>query len=243
MAVFGVPLVHEDDALRAVWAASEMRERLAVLNAELGRERGVTLALRTGVNTGEVVAGDPASGESYATGDAVNVAARLEQAATPGEILLGEATYRLVRDGVQAEAVEPLDLKGKAAPVAAYRLELVERAPGVTGRLETSFIGRGEELDRLRDAFERVVTVRVPPARQRSRPGGNREARLVNELTSAVGERATVLQGRCLSYGEGITFWPLQEILRGVPGTPGGVPRPRAGALDGGDLLGLPQAL
>src|SRR5688500_11794395 len=104
MAVFGIPELHEDDALRAIRAAAEMREALAALNGELERERGVVLAVRTGVNTGEVVAGDPAGGQFYATGDAVNVAARLEQAAAPGEILLGEQTRRLVRDAVQLES-------------------------------------------------------------------------------------------------------------------------------------------
>jgi class 3 adenylate cyclase len=141
MAVFGVPALHEDDALRAVRAASDLRERMGVLNAELERERGVALGLRTGVNTGEVVAGDASSDEFYATGDAINVAARLEQAAAPGEILLGEQTYRLVRDAVQAEAVEPLLLKGKAAAVPAYRLGLVEEAPIVVSRFDSPFVG------------------------------------------------------------------------------------------------------
>ena len=92
MAAFGIPELHEDDALRALRAAAEMRDALAALNEELSRERGVTLAVRTGINTGEVVAGDPSAGEFFATGDAVNVAARLEQAAAPGEILLGAET-------------------------------------------------------------------------------------------------------------------------------------------------------
>ncbi|HEU4528546.1 MAG TPA: adenylate/guanylate cyclase domain-containing protein [Actinomycetota bacterium] len=107
MAVFGVPVLHEDDALRAVRAAWEMREALAGLNVELGREWGATLRIRTGVNTGEVVAGDPARSETLVSGDAVNVAARFEQAAEPGEILIGEETHRLVRDEVTVEAVGP----------------------------------------------------------------------------------------------------------------------------------------
>jgi class 3 adenylate cyclase/tetratricopeptide (TPR) repeat protein len=226
MAVFGIPVVHEDDALRAVRAASEMRERLAALNAELGRERGIALALRTGVNTGEVVAGDVRSGEFYATGDAVNVAARLEQAATPGEILLGEHTYRLVRDIVHAEAVEPLVVKGKGAPVPAYRLVLVEETPVLVRHFESPFIGRAQDLARLRAAFERAVTERLALLVTILGPAGIGKSRLAAELTSALTDRATVLQGRCLSYGEGITFWPLREILRSLPERPPGLPDP-----------------
>ena len=123
MAVFGIPNVHEDDALRAVRAAVEMRDGLQDLNKELERDRGVTLASRIGVNTGEVVAGDPAAGQTLVTGDAVNTAARLEQAAAPGEILIGEETYRLTRDAVRAEPAEPIPAKGKNEPIPAYRLE------------------------------------------------------------------------------------------------------------------------
>jgi class 3 adenylate cyclase len=122
MAVFGVPEVHEDDALRAVRAAAEMRQRLASLNEELERRFGTRLALRIGLNTGEVVAGDSSSRQALVTGDAVNVAARLEQAAGPDEILLGEPTYRLVRDAVSVAAVQPLRAKGKSDPLPAYRL-------------------------------------------------------------------------------------------------------------------------
>src|SRR5206468_10471438 len=121
-AVFGIPTMHEDDALRAVRAAAELREQLDGLNEELERERGVRIALRTGVNTGEVVVGDPGAQQFYATGDAVNVAARLEQAAAPGEILIGEPTRRLARDAVELEPVDGLDLKGNSELAAARRL-------------------------------------------------------------------------------------------------------------------------
>src|SRR6476661_8767036 len=127
MAVFGVPLAHEDDALRACRAAVEMRDALPELGVQA----------RIGVNTGEVVTGTE---ERLATGDAVNVAARLEQAAPPGEILIGPETLALVRDAVEAEPVEPLELKGKAEPVSAHRL-LVVGAPRERGH-ETRFVGR-----------------------------------------------------------------------------------------------------
>jgi class 3 adenylate cyclase len=110
MAVFGIPVVHEDDALRAVRAAGELREALAGLNEALRAEYGVKLAVRTGLHTGEVVAGDPAQGQAFATGEAVALAQRLESVARPGEILIGEPTYRLVRDAVLVEPVKSLVL-------------------------------------------------------------------------------------------------------------------------------------
>jgi class 3 adenylate cyclase/tetratricopeptide (TPR) repeat protein len=227
MAVFGIPAAHEDDALRAVRAAAEVRAALAGLNESLERERGVTLDIRTGINTGEVVAGDPESGQFYATGDAVNVAARLEQAAQPGEVLLGEQTYRLVQDAVRAELVEPLTLKGKAEAVAPYRLlEVVEGAPAVARRFDTPFVGRQKELARLLGCFDRSVAKRAPMLATVLGPAGIGKTRLADELAAKVRERATFLQGRCLSYGEGITFWPLQEILRGLPRRPAGAPDP-----------------
>src|SRR5918999_2037608 len=131
MAVFGIPVVHEDDALRAVRAAAGMREALTSLNDELERERGVRIQVRVGVNTGEVVAGDGSGGQRFATGDAVNVASRLQHAAQPGEILIGEDTYRLVRDTVTVESIKPLSLKGKRQAVAAVRFVDV---PGLTRR-------------------------------------------------------------------------------------------------------------
>jgi class 3 adenylate cyclase len=112
MAVFGIPRLHEDDAFRAVRAAAGMRERLSTLNHDLREELGVEIAVRTGIHTGEVVAGDPSRGQTLVTGDAVNTAARLEQAAGAGEILIGEPTYRLVRDAVVAEPIEPVVAKG-----------------------------------------------------------------------------------------------------------------------------------
>ena len=173
MAVFGVPALHEDDALRAVRAAAELRERLAALDDELERDHGVTLSVRTGVNTGEVVTG---TAERLATGDAVVVAQRLEAAAAPGEVLLGEPTYRLVRDAVEAEDAGPLELKGKSGPVGAYRLVAVRPgAPGVQRRLDSPLVGRERELRRLEDAFESAAARRSLRALHRARRGRRRE--------------------------------------------------------------------
>jgi class 3 adenylate cyclase len=158
MAVFGVPTLHEDDALRAVCAGSAMRERLGTLNAELERDFGVRLETRIGVNTGEVVTGEAASGERLATGDAVNVAARLQQAAAPGDILLGSETLELARHAIDVEPVEPLPLKGKTDPVAAYRLiRVLEGAPAFARRLDAPLVGRREELARVRGAFDQAA--------------------------------------------------------------------------------------
>ncbi len=212
MAVFGIPVLHEDDALRAVRAAAEMRNALAALDEELERDYRVRIESRTGVNTGEVVAGE---GETLATGDAVNVAARLEQAAAPGEIMLGEQTLRLVRDAVEAEAVEPLALKGKSDLVAAYRLVRVRAgAPAFARRLDAPMVGRELELAQLRQAYERAVRERAAILFTVLGTAGIGKSRLAQELLDGVRGDTTVLRGRCLPYGEGITFWPLLEMLQ-----------------------------
>ena len=211
MAVFGVPVLHEDDALRAIRAAWEMREALGQLNEELARDYGTTLELRIGVNTGEVVTGTE---ERLATGDAVNVAARLEQAAQPGEILLGEETLRLTRDAIQTGLLAPLELKGKAEPVAAYRLQAVrEGAPAVERHLEAPIVGRETELRRLRDAFEQALRDRSCQLFTILGAAGVGKSRLVYEFLASLDE-ATVVRGRCLSYGEGISYWPVVEVLK-----------------------------
>ena len=214
MAVFGIPHVHEDDALRAARAAVEMREGLLDLNKELERDHGVTLASRIGVNTGEVVAGDPTTGQALVTGDAVNTAARLEQAAAPGEILIGEETYRLTRDAVRAEPADPIAAKGKAEPISAYRLEDVTAgAVGHTRRLDAPMVGRDRELALLGQAFERVTTDRACQLFTIVGTAGAGKTRLVEEFAAQVDADATVLRGRCLAYGEGITFWPVVELV------------------------------
>jgi class 3 adenylate cyclase/tetratricopeptide (TPR) repeat protein len=215
MAVFGIPTLHEDDALRAVRAAVELREAIGGLNEELRREYGIELGLRTGVNTGEVVAGDPSQGQSFATGDAVAVAQRLEAAASPGEILMGHTTQQLVRDAVLVEPVAPLELKGKAKPVAAWRvLGVVSGAPAFARRLDSPLVGRQRELALLEQAFRRAEEERGCHMFTVLGAAGVGKSRLVNELLTALGSEAQVLLGRCVPYGEGITFWPLTELVR-----------------------------
>ena len=219
MAVFGIPAVHEDDALRAVRAAVEMRDALASLNKELERDRGVTIASRIGVNTGEVVAGDAAARQSLVTGDAVNVAARLEQAAGPGEILIGAPTMSLVRDAVVAEAIEPLTLKGKTGTVAAFRLVEVGRdSRGVARRLDAPMVGRARELDALREAFARAARDRSCVLATILGAPGVGKSRLTEEFLAGLPDDSVVVRGRCLSYGEGITYWPVVEMLTAVAG-------------------------
>jgi class 3 adenylate cyclase/tetratricopeptide (TPR) repeat protein len=219
MAVFGIPVLHEDDALRAVRAAWEMREALESLNADLLRERGVTIATRTGVNTGEVVAGDPTADQTLVTGDAVNTAARLEQAAAPGEILLGDATYGLVRDAVGVEPVAPLELKGKAEPVSAHRLVDVRLdAAGHARHLDSPMVGRDRELALIRESFDRAVSERECHLFTLLGPAGVGKSRLVEEFLGGVAAGAVVLRGRCLPYGEGITFFPVADVVRQAVG-------------------------
>ena len=219
MAAFGIPVLHEDDALRAVRAAGELREALAALNEELRTEYGVELGMRTGINTGEVVAGDPSEGQGFATGGAVAVAQRLEAAASPGEILIGAATYRLVRDAVLVEPLEPLELKGKSAPVEAWRLlGVVSGAPGFARRLDAPMVGREPELAKLRDAFEQAVRDQSCRLVTVLGPAGIGKSRLVKEHLAEIGEEARVLLGRCLPYGEGITYWPLRDVVRDAAG-------------------------
>jgi class 3 adenylate cyclase len=204
MAVFGLPAVHEDDAVRALRAAAEMQAALP----ELGIEG------RIGVSSGEVVTGTQ---ERLATGETVNVAARLQQAAQPGETLLGEATWRLAGDAVEAAPVEPLALKGKSEPVPAWRLVAVSSAAGER-RFDSRLVGRDKELRALAEAWER--TCEGPDCELVTVVGaaGVGKSRLVAEFL-ATGD-ATVVRGRCLSYGEGITYWPVVEVLKQLEAHP-----------------------
>jgi len=219
MAVFGIPQLHEDDALRAVRAAADMRAALEDLNLELDRDHGVRLACRIGVNTGEVLVGADSTDFGRVTGDAVNTAARFEAAADPGEILIGDETLRLVRDAVGAEPVEPLSLKGKAEPVPAHRLLEVVSGVGQPRRaLLSRMVGRERELEDLMRAFARAAEDRSCLLFTVLGAAGEGKSRLVEEFLSTAGESAQVMTGRCLPYGEGITYWPAAEAIRSALG-------------------------
>jgi class 3 adenylate cyclase/tetratricopeptide (TPR) repeat protein len=219
VAVFGVPAVHEDDAIRAVRAAFEMGEALERLNKDLAREYGVRITTRTGINTGEVIVGDRAMDQKLATGDAVNVAARLEQAAHPGEVLLGEATYSLVGDVAVVEAVPAVEAKGKSLPLAAWRLlGLRPDVPAFARPIASPFVGRDRELDELRRAFDTTVRESSCSLATIVGPPGIGKSRLARELVHSLEKDARVVVGRCVAYGEGITYLPLAEVLREIAG-------------------------
>src|SRR5215207_5709600 len=219
MAVFGIPAVHDVDALRAVRAAIDMRTALGRLNQQLEKTHGVRLAIRTGIHTGEVIAADPSDRQTFATGAPVATAQRLEAAARSGEILLGDSTYRLVSNAVLVEPLEPMTLKGKAEPVAAWRLVgVIEGAPPFPRRLDTPLVGREAELARLRSEFESAVRERRCRLATIVGPAGIGKSRLGSELMREADEDATTLVGRCLPYGEGVTYWPLRGIVLGAVG-------------------------
>jgi class 3 adenylate cyclase/tetratricopeptide (TPR) repeat protein len=204
MAVFGIPAVHEDDALRAVFAAREMQEALP----DLG------LRARIGINTGEVLAGDPSASLGLVAGEPVIVAKRLEQGAAPGEIVIGKATYALVEHAVSAGPLERIPVKGKVEDVGRRRVDEVDRdAPSMARRLDLPLVGRDEELRLLCDAFERAAEERSCRVVTVLGEAGIGKSRLAAELATILSGRATTAFGRCLPYGEGITFWPLAEIL------------------------------
>ena len=207
LAIFGIPRVHEDDALRAVRAADEISRQLPRVAEELG----LSLRFRTGVNTGLVLTDQ---GRTLAMGDAVNVAARLEQAAQPGEILLGSETLGLVRNAVEVQALQPLTVKGKAEPVQAFRLlRLDPVAPGVSRRTDFSLVGRGYELGLLRGVWDQTINQSRCQLFTLLGTAGVGKSRLIDELLARVAQGTTILRGRCLHYGEGITFWPIAEAL------------------------------
>jgi class 3 adenylate cyclase/tetratricopeptide (TPR) repeat protein len=217
MAVFGVPQVHEDDALRAVQSAVQMREELKRLNDELTAEGRPRLGIRVGITSGEVVAGTGA--ETLVTGDAVNTAKRLEEAARTNEILIGEPTRSLVEHGVLLEPADAVEAKGKAQPVAAWRvLATVAGAASFARRLDAPLIGRRAELAFLHGELERAARERSCRLVTVFGAAGIGKSRIATELSAQIRDRAHVISTRCLPYGDGITFLPLAELIRSAGG-------------------------
>ncbi|MGH7857661.1 MAG: adenylate/guanylate cyclase domain-containing protein, partial [Candidatus Binatia bacterium] len=212
MAVWGAPSSHEDDTERAVRAAFDMQE-----HTKEHAERFAGMGLSIGVNTGEAIWA-PVGGSYTVLGDTVNTAARLQGAAAKGEILVGADTYGETQDAVEYEALEPIKMKNKREPVAAFR---PVRLTGETRRRRTRsipIVGRSDEQERLWELWERARTEGGPYGSLVTGAAGVGKTRLVQALVDEVGRGATVLRGACLPYGEGITYWPLAEIVRQVGG-------------------------
>jgi class 3 adenylate cyclase/tetratricopeptide (TPR) repeat protein len=215
---FGFAEVHEDDAQRAVRAAVELRDAVAELCEELRKTHGIELGIKIGVNSGDVFVGGGSGRETFATGDSVNVAARLEQHAGEGEILLGERTFRLVEDTVEAEPLEPLAVKGRKALVSAWRLLELSPTEPLSHRHQVPFVGREHQLEELRAAFARTRNARSCRLCTITGPAGIGKSRLAEEFVGEIGSSATVAVGRCLSYGEAVTYHALAEILQELVG-------------------------
>ena len=217
MAVFGVPRLHEDDAMRAVLSAYEMSQVMEDLNVDLEARWGVRVEQRIGVNTGEVVATEAGGVDRLVTGDTVNVAARLEQNAPPGSVLLGYDTYQLVRDSITAEALT-LTVKGKAAPLRAWRLDGVTPHLDRTQRhLNSPVVGRESDLASLEQAFEETRAGVCRLATLVGAPGVGK-SRLVEQFINRLAGRARVVRGGCLPYGEGVTYWPISVVVKDLAG-------------------------
>jgi class 3 adenylate cyclase/tetratricopeptide (TPR) repeat protein len=221
MALFGVPVVHEDDAVRAARAALEMRTRLEELNEELASRWDIRLTAHTGINTGEVVVGTLVSGEAVTYGDPVVVAQRLETAAAPGEILVGATTAELLHGHARLTSLAPLRLKGKSEPVQAWQLEDVGQGVRLIMSVPARrLVDRGPELQALREAWDDVAKSRRPRTVALTGPAGIGKSRLARALLDEVAGRATVVTGRCLPYGEAITYFPVAEIVRRLAARP-----------------------
>ena len=217
VAVFGVPTVHEDDPVRAIRAAVEMLERLDQLNRSFQQRHGITLAIRIGINTGEVLASVGGAGDQLVAGDAVNVAARLEQSAEPGAVLVGERTQLMARRLVRFGQPTALEVKGKTGPLVAYRVEgFGSGGEARMAALRSPLVGRDRELNHLSSLLDETLETATPRFVLVYGPAGIGKSRLIVEFLAAARARSdfNVLTGRCRATGRGITYWALAEILR-----------------------------
>jgi class 3 adenylate cyclase/tetratricopeptide (TPR) repeat protein len=216
-ALFGAPSTHEDDPERAVRAGLAIKGAIADLNAANPR---FDLHIRIGINTGEALVGltaRPEHGEGMASGDVVNTANRLESAAPRDGILVGQETYRATRGVIEYRPAEPVQAKGKALPVRAWEVVGLKDGPA-RRRFATPLVGRREELAQLTELWRAVVAEAEPAAATVLAPPGVGKTRLLGELTRRLESDAAVLRGRCLAYGEGITYWPVVRIVREAAG-------------------------
>ena len=217
MAVFGAPVAHEDDALRAVRAAQEMLTAVDVLDQALEEERGARFRVRVGINTGEVVAGAAAAGGTFVTGAAVVLGKRLQELAEPGTSVVGAATMRLVRDAVEVEPLGACELRGTSERIEAFRVVGVDPlAAGVARALDAPIVGRERELDALRAAFASARDDSTCRLIALLGDAGIGKTRLARELVEQLEGEARVLVGRCVAYGDGATYLPVADALRDV---------------------------
>jgi DNA-binding SARP family transcriptional activator/tetratricopeptide (TPR) repeat protein len=217
MAVFGIPVSHEDDALRAARASVDIRTAVGVLNERLVERHGVGLGIRIGIEAGEVVTTPTDTRQRLVTGEAVGIASRLEQAAAENEIVVGELAGRLIDHAARLEPLRELELKGKREPVRAFRLlELAAVAPAFARRLDAPLVGRTSELAALRKLLKTAIADSRAGVAVVVGPPGVGKSRLAAELARRA-KGVTALWGRCLSYGEGITYWPLREVVEAAP--------------------------
>ena len=217
MAAFGIPMIHEDDALRAVRAAVDAQAAVARLNGELAQDWGLEIGARASVHTGEVLASEDTSEPSLAADETIDGAIRLGELAGAGNVVIGCTTERLVRGAVDAERLGPVRF-GMNTGVAWRVISVDPHAPAIARRVDTPMVGRDRELAQLRQLFERTVSERAPHLCVVVGAPGIGKSRIAAELRASLEGRAIVLFGHCLSYGEGITFWPLAEVVREATG-------------------------
>ena len=218
MGVFGAERAQGDDALRAVSAAAEMLEELDRLNDQVEARIAGRLAMRIGVNTGTIVVGSTVAGRQVSLGDPMNVAARLQSHAPPDQILIGDETHRQIGRQVRTEPAGELELRGRTEPMHAFRVLGFDAGAAVETLIERPLVGRGRELGLLTVAFERAAARGSCEFVSVLGDAGVGKSRLVAELADRYEGRANLLVGRCLSYGEGITYWALAELIRRAVG-------------------------
>ncbi|MEX2547726.1 MAG: adenylate/guanylate cyclase domain-containing protein [Chloroflexota bacterium] len=223
LAVFGVPTAREDDPIRALNAATDMLAQIDRMNDDFESRHGVRLAVRIGVNTGEVLApaGARTGGQFLVSGDPVNVASRLQEAAEPGSVMVGERTWAVARNAFSFTEPISLQVKGKREPVLARRLGAPTGEEGRGVRFQAPMVGRERELETLVGLLDEAIETEQPRLVVVSGSAGIGKSRMLREFISAATERhegLVALRGRCLAAGHGITFWALGEILRAACG-------------------------